>query len=191
MTYAAFMTAALALLLAPGPTNTLMGVAGAQAGLGRVMRLLPAELLGYLTAILPLAWLGAGVLEQWPVAAILLKLAAALWVMVLAVRLWGLPGGGTEAGAVGVRRIYVTTLLNPKALIFGLILLPAPGNAQFLPKLALFCLMVAGVALIWGSAGRLTQLGDNGGRRLLVVQRLASGWLALVSVMLVAGVIRA
>ena len=191
MTYAAFLTAALALLLAPGPTNTLMGVAGAQAGTGRVIRLIPAELLGYLTAILPLAWLGAGLPERWPVAAILLKLAAAAWVMILAVRLWGPPGGGADAGAVGARRIYVTTLLNPKALIFGLVLLPAPGEAQFLPKLGLFCLMVAGVALVWGTAGRLTQIGGNGDRRLLMVQRLASGWLALVSVMLIAGTIRA
>jgi hypothetical protein len=60
MTLAAFLTAVLGLLLTPGPTNTLMGLAGASAGLTRVARLLPAEILCYLTMILPLAFMGAG-----------------------------------------------------------------------------------------------------------------------------------
>jgi threonine/homoserine/homoserine lactone efflux protein len=91
MTLTAFLSAVLALLLAPGPTNTLMGLAGAQRGLRGVMRLLPAELFGYLTTILPLIYLGAEVLGQWPVAAVVLKIAAALWVMFLAINLWARP----------------------------------------------------------------------------------------------------
>lgn len=190
MTYMAFISAALALLFAPGPTNTLMGVAGAQGGLARVGRLIPAEILGYLTTILPLTWLGTRLLADWPAAAVLLKIAAALWVMVLAVKLWRLPGMDGDNGAVDARRIYITTMLNPKALIFGLVLLPAPADPQFLPKLALFGAMVTGVALVWGAVGRLTQIGEGGSRRLLLVQRLASTWLAIVSITLIAGVIR-
>jgi threonine/homoserine/homoserine lactone efflux protein len=185
VTLAAFLFAVLALLLAPGPTNTLMAVAGAQGGVGRAARLLPAELGGYLAAILPLAIVGAEVLERFPAAGVALKLAAAIWVMLLALRLWGI-GGAAAAAQVGARRVFVTTLLNPKAVIFALILLPPPADPQFLPRLALFCLTVACVALLWGAAGALTQ----GGGRIRVVERIASVWLALVSVTLVLGVVQ-
>ncbi len=191
MTAATFLSAILALLRAPGPTNTLMGLAGAQRGLRGVVRLLPAELFGYLTTILPLIYLGAEVLERWPVAAVVLKVAAALWVMFLAVNLWGRHSGTGAASDVTARRVYLTTMLNPKALIFGLVLLPAPQDPQFAPRLGLFCLMVMAVALVWGAAGRLTQKGSGDGRRLLIVRRIASVWLAIVSVMLMTGLIRA
>ncbi|RJK96226.1 hypothetical protein D3P05_24355, partial [Paracoccus siganidrum] len=79
--------------------------------------------------------------------------------------------------------------LNPKALIFGLVLLPGPEEAQFLPRLGLFLMMVVAVALVWGAAGAMSRMG--GGRRLHLVQRGASLWLALVSITLIAGVIRA
>ena len=191
MTYAAFCSAVLALLLAPGPTNTLMGLAGAQRGLRGVTRLLPAELAGYLTAIMPLVYLGAEALQHWPAAGNVLKITAALWVMFLAISLWGRSGGIETKSKVTARKIYVTTMLNPKALVFGLILLPAPADSQFGPKLGLFCLMVAAVALVWGMAGSLTRTEQSGGRRMLIVQRMASVWLASVAATLIAGVIRA
>jgi hypothetical protein len=50
--------------------------------------------------------------------------------------------------------------------------------------------MVAGIALLWGCVGRLTQSGAKGGTRLLWVQRLASIWLAIVSVTLISAVMR-
>lgn len=148
MTLAAFISAVLALLLAPGPTNTLTGLAGAQGGLARVLRLIPAELGGYLTTILPLALAGAELFGHWPAAAAALKLAAAVWVLFLAVRLWGVRSGEGQMALVDARRIYVTTMLNPKALIFGLVLLPAPQAAEFPARLAIFILLVAGAATL-------------------------------------------
>jgi threonine/homoserine/homoserine lactone efflux protein len=191
MTLATFVFAVLALLLAPGPTNTLMAVAGAERGVRHVLRLLPAELAGYLTTVLPLAYLGAQVIAAAPALAVALKLAAAIWVMVLAVRLWRATPGDAAAGGVGARRIYVTTLLNPKALVFGLALLPAPHDPEFALRLGLFCLMVSGAATLWGCAGALTRAGQGGARRLVFVRRLASAWLGFVSISLVVDVLRA
>jgi threonine/homoserine/homoserine lactone efflux protein len=54
--------AILALLLTPGPTNSLMLLAGAERGLLRASRLIPAELMGYLTTVVPLALVGQSVL---------------------------------------------------------------------------------------------------------------------------------
>lgn len=190
MTFDTFLFGIGALLLAPGPTNTLIGLAGARGGLRGVARLLPAELAGYLTTILPLVWLGQGTLAQWPVAAILLKLAAAAWVMVLAFRLWGAGGADGESGAVTARRVYVTTALNPKALVFGLVFLPGIADPAFTSRLATFCGMVVAVAILWGMAGKVLQAG-GGSDRLRLIQRVASVWLAVVAVTLVAGVVSA
>lgn len=189
MTFDTFLFGIGALLLAPGPTNTLMGLAGARSGQRGVVRLLPAELAGYLTMVLPLVWLGQGALAHWPVAAILLKLAAAAWVMVLAFRLWGADVGG-ESGAVTARRVYVTTALNPKALVFGLVLLPGVSDPAFAARLAVFCALVVAVAILWGMAGKLLQAG-GGSERLRLIQRVASVWLAVVAVTLVVGVVSA
>ena len=83
MSFAAFASAVLALLLSPGPTNVLMALAGAQGGWRRVLLFVPAALAGYLAVVVPLAWLGAEMLGRWPLLAVGLKLAAAGWVMVL------------------------------------------------------------------------------------------------------------
>ena len=186
----AFLSAVAALLLAPGPTNTLMGLAGAQRGLAGVARLLPAELLGYLTTVVPLAFAGSKLLQRWPESAAMLKVVAAAWVMILAVGLWGRGEGAGSLRQVGGWRVYLTTGLNPKALVFGLVLLPAPAGPDFVPRLALFCAMVAAVALAWGSAGTLARSGGDAGR-LTLVRRVASAWLAVVSVTLIAGVVQA
>ncbi|HQU69556.1 MAG TPA: hypothetical protein PLI43_15345 [Albidovulum sp.] len=190
MTFDTFLFAIGALLLAPGPTNTLIGLAGARSGLSGVVRLLPVELAGYLTTILPLVWLGQGLIQQWPLAAVLLKLAAAAWVMVLAFRLWAASGNPTDNAVVSAWRIYVTTALNPKALVFGLVLLPGASDPAFAARIAAFSGMVVGVAILWGMAGKLVQAGGGSGRFRLI-QRVASVWLAVVAVTLVAGVVSA
>lgn len=191
MTLAAFLSAVLGLLLTPGPTNTLVGLAGASAGFRRVLTLIPAEILGYLTAILPFAFLGHGLLAHYPLSAQAIKLAAAAWVMFLAIKLWGRVSLAQAGREFTPRRIYVTTLLNPKALIIGLVLLPPPAAPHFAGRLALFCLIAALVALVWGGAGAVARKGRATKGRIQVVQRAASVWLAMVSVMLVAGVLRA
>lgn len=190
MTFEAFIFGVGALLLAPGPTNTLMGLAGARSGPRGFVPLLPAELAGYLTTILPLVWLGQGTLSQWPLAAVLLKLAAAAWVMVLALRLWGAGGAAGGSEAVTARQVYVTTALNPKALVFGLVFLPGIPDPAFAARLATFSVMVVAVAILWGTAGKLVQAGGSADR-LRLIQRVASVWLAVVSVTLVAGVVSA
>lgn len=189
MSLTAFLSAVLALLLAPGPTNTLMGLAGVQRGLAGAARLMPAEILGYLTTILPLAVIGAGGLAHWPEAAVAIRAAAAAWVMILAFRLWGGRAGDTGGPDVTGRKVYVTTVLNPKALLFALVLLPQPADPQFAPRLALFCLMVAVVALVWAGAGHLAQGRSSGRPRL--VQRVASLWLGAVSLTLAASLFHA
>ncbi|MBZ9789977.1 hypothetical protein K9B32_07515 [Rhizobium sp. 3T7] len=150
MSYPAFISAVFIL---PGPTNTLMGLASARNRFCLVPRLLPAELLGYLTMILPLTWLGGALISRWPETALTLKAAAAIWVMYLATKLWVAENKDITDRSVTAGRIYVTTTLNPKALVFGLVLLPPPTAPDFLPKLAIFVALASIVAVIWGLIG--------------------------------------
>ncbi len=189
MTLPAFITAVLALLLAPGPTNTLMAVAGSQSGLARAARLIPAELVGYLTAILPLTLLGSRFFAEFPVAALILKFAAAVWVMFLAIKLWSRAQETDGMGTVSAGRVYLTTTLNPKALVVSFILLPPMNDPAFAPRLSAFCALVIAVALVWGSAGNLLS-GGKPGKRTQMVERIASVWLAAISVMLIVTVVK-
>jgi threonine/homoserine/homoserine lactone efflux protein len=175
--------AILALLLTPGPTNSLMLLAGAERGLLRAIRLIPAELAGYLTTVVPLALVGQSVLDAWPGLRTAVALAAAVWVALLALRLWRLPDGA-PAQAVGVRALLVTTALNPKALIFGLVLIPSPDRLA--GNLAVFAGLVVVVALFWSGLGATLLSGAPGQpRALFVLRRLASVFLAAMSVLLV------
>ncbi|MET3612766.1 threonine/homoserine/homoserine lactone efflux protein [Rhizobium aquaticum] len=189
MTLLAFITAVLALLLAPGPTNTLIGVAGSQSGIVRAARLIPAELAGYLTTIMPLTLLGSRFFSDFPIAALLLKSAAAIWVMYLAIKLWGRAQETEGMSAVTVGKVYMTTALNPKALVVSFILLPPIGDSAFMMRLAVFCALVIGVASIWASTGNLLS-GGKPGNRTRIVERVASVWLAAVSVMLIVTVLK-
>ncbi len=145
MSLSAFAFTVLFLLLTPGPTNTLLAVSGAARGLKASLPLIGAELGGYLTTILPLVFLAAPLLADQPLAALLIKLASTLWVLLLAARLWTRPPSTSKPGAVTAASVYGTTVLNPKALIIGLALIPAasPGSLetllQPLPYIAVFC----------------------------------------------------
>lgn len=83
-----------ALLLTPGPTNTLVAVAAAERGFLRALRLVPAELACYMAAVQPLPWAGPWLMARVPGAAQVITAAAALWFAVPAARLWQLPGPG-------------------------------------------------------------------------------------------------
>lgn len=153
-----------------------------------MLRLIPAEVAGYLTTVVPLAIVGAHVLDRIPSLALVVQLAAAAWVMTIAIRLWRTGESHETSSDVTGRQVFVTTMLNPKALVFGLVFIPAPGSPEFVPRLTLFCMMVVGAAVVWGLGGALAG-GLAGGSRLQLIQRVASVWLMVVSVTLAAGAI--
>ena len=177
--------ALLALLLTPGPTNTLMLLAGGEGGLRRVIRLLPVELAAYLAVILPLALLATGLAEHLAGLRPAIAVLAGLWVFYLAIRLWRPEPAATQTGSVTALRLGLTTLLNPKALIMGLVLLPAAGLSGATVVLLILC--IASVALLWGGAGALLRGRAAQTSALPLVRRAAAVWLAGLSLMLLAG----
>lgn len=176
--------AVLILLMTPGPTNSLILVAGAERGWLPAMRLIPAELSGYLLSVVPLTVVGAALLDGQDGLRSAVTLAAGAWVAVLAMKLWRVREAVPEGRSVGAHEILVTTALNPKALIFGLVLLPSPGRLGV--NLALFAALVVLVAALWAGVGAALRNGSGQPRALRVVRRLASVWLAGISLIMIA-----
>lgn len=190
MTIFAFLAAAFALLIAPGPTNTLMAVAAAQNGLRRSARLISAEIAGYLVIVLPLSYIGSQLFAVMPWLVIALEVGAAIWVMVLAVKLWRQPTNTARESSIGFRDVFVTTVMNPKGLVLGLVLLPPFGSHTYSLHLGGLILLVAVVAGIWGSMGALLQSPEHGPKRVRLLKRVASCWLAVVSITLATKAVR-
>lgn len=183
MTLVSFFLLVLGLLAAPGPTNALVALAAAQAGVRRTLQLIPVVLAGYLLVALPLAFVGTGIIAHWPLLATMVRLAAAAWVLMLAVRLWR-TGAQPGATAVTVRSLFVTTILNPKGMLIGLVLLPLPSSPLYTPALAVLAASIAGAVAAWALAGHLLGRAGGQGRGPMLVQRLGSAGLAAIGVAL-------
>lgn len=170
-----------ALLFAPGPTNALLALAGAEAGAMRSLRLLPLVIAAYAITVLPLAALGADLLNADHGLRSWVTLAAALWVAWMAYALWRRPGDATPVTPAGRGlQLFVTTLLNPKAFVIGLVLIPA--QPQQGTALAVFIAVLVVAATAWALLGAALHGRNAAGLPLL--RRVCAGWLGLVAVML-------
>jgi threonine/homoserine/homoserine lactone efflux protein len=161
-----FCIAVLTILATPGPTNTLLAISGASAGLRRSWILVAAELAGYVTAIL-IVGLVVGPFLSRPGPFVVIRVAITLYLAYLSIRLWRLPPPDLKtARSVGPRDVLVTTLLNPKASIFALAIIPMQNPSWPLYLLG-FCVMLLPMSLLWigiGSAmrrGMLTRSGTS------------------------------
>jgi hypothetical protein len=133
----------------------------------------------------PLTLVGAALLARYPGLQAGVTIAAVIWVAVLTFRLWRLSNAVTDAPSVGARALFVTTALNPKALIFGLVLLPSPDRLA--AKLVTFVALIVLVALAWAALGAALRGGGVGQPRALFwLRRLASVFPGVMSLMLAA-----
>ena len=167
-----FLLAVLTILGTPGPTNTLLATAGATAGMRVSLPLLGAELSGYLVAILLIRGVLSPVIASWPVAGTVLKVMVAAYVAWIAVRLWAKPAHLTTARRVSFPMVFVTTLLNPKAIVFALTVIPLTHPSLWMYFVAFSaCVLSAGFGwiAIGGAIGAAA-----GGARHLLVQRIAA-----------------
>lgn len=153
----AFTLAVLALLATPGPTNTLLAASGASVGISRSLRLVPAEIGGYLTTITLLTAIAAPLVATHALVAVGLKLAASLWLICCAKRIWTQPEPelGEREAVISVRQVFITTLINPKAMIFALVIIPPGSLTEIAPWLAGFSGLVIVVAMAWIGFGAI------------------------------------
>ena len=173
-----FALASLLLLFAPGPTNTLLFASAASAGFRRSASLPLAEIAGYLTAFVVLL-LGVGPLvRSAPVLAIALKLGCTGYLVFLSVTLWLQAGRGTTLREpIKPVRLYVATVINPKALVFAFLIVPFALDGQWLKALPYLVALVPMIALAgfsWIAAGDLLGSVAPGQSTREMIQRLCA-----------------
>ncbi len=150
-----FMAAVLALLVVPGPTNTLLAASGATIGIRGSLRLVPAELAAYTLSIGTLIAVLGPLMLRYPMLAAGAQLCVAAYLLAAAIRFWTCGTAGRE-GAVSAARVFLTTLINPKGLIFALAIFPHEALPQAFALFALICVPVAcGWIALGNSAARL------------------------------------
>lgn len=183
-----FMLAVVTVLGTPGPTNTLLATSGAITGIRASLSLLAGELAGYLVAITAYRIALEPMLSVWPLSDIALKIGAATYLIWMAARLWFrgplLDRPGTF---VSLPNLFVTTLLNPKALIFSAIILPKADPHLFLYFIA-FSASVIAIGLCWIIAGRAIGVAAGSGYGVLLPRVAATALVGFASVILMSSI---
>ena len=155
MSLASFALASLLVLVTPGPTNTILAASGAALGLRRAALLPAAEAIGYAVAISAFL-MAAEILAGVPAAMSIVKGIAALWLFFSAVRLWSRPVvPDMPAQGSAFMTVLLTTMLNPKALLVGTILIP--GMLPDRPAIGIAAFMTLSIlaGLGWTALGAL------------------------------------
>jgi threonine/homoserine/homoserine lactone efflux protein len=179
----------VAVLITPGPTNTLLASAGLRQGVRRSLPLIAAELAGYLVAISVWGRFLAQAAHALPWLPALLRVAAGTYIAWLAVDMWraavALPDSTEKAS--GTLRLFIATLLNPKALLFAGTIFPAAAFVlwpAYLLSMLIFACLLAPIALAWIAFGAALGSGKLGWLDPAKIQRGASVVLGVFSLTL-------
>ena len=153
-----FIAGVAVLLAVPGPTNTLLAAAGLRQGFAQSARMTGAELAGYLISIT----LWGRFLEQaaqafaWLPAVV--RVTASLYIAYLAVRMWRaartVPSAAQQM--IGMRALFIATLLNPKGILFASAIFPAAAFLSlpnYLTAMAIFAALLVPIGLLWVAFG--------------------------------------
>lgn len=154
MTSFLFVGLIAAILLTPGPTNTLLASSGIQIGMLKSSRLIPAEALGYLIAISLWGVLIGTVSQKLPILPTILKLFSASYILYLAIHLWRTANEAHCASQPTIRAhsLFIATLLNPKALLFASAVFPAQAWHElhvYMTHMLVFLLLIVPIAFFW------------------------------------------
>ena len=157
----AFAASVFALLSVPGPTNTLLATSGAARGVRGSLLLLPAELAGHSIAIGLWLVVVDPLAQRFEVIPTIAKLIAAAYLLWAAWRLWSSPPEGGGSQPVGPRRLFVATLLNPKAMILAFVIFPHGAVDTLGPYALVFVVLevTIGAGWIWLGHGMARMAG--------------------------------
>ncbi|WP_158047449.1 LysE family translocator [Skermanella pratensis] len=183
----AFVLAVIGLLATPGPTNTLLAASGATVGFRRSLPLILAEAAGYLCSILVLAAVLGPATQSWPLFDTALRVLCGTYLAYLAWRHWNAVLDGVEVQPVPFARVYVTTLLNPKALVLAFTVVPHLASGAFAAAVPYLTGLVGLIVLLagcWITIGACLTAGAAGPSRRRWVQRVSAGVLGLFAVII-------
>lgn len=176
-------------LITPGPTNTLLAAAGLRQGVRRAVPLIAAELAGYFVSISVWGHFLVQAAHALPWLPSLLRVASGVYIAYLAVAMWraaiALPDSAQQT--IGLRTLFVATLLNPKGLLFAGTIFPAAAFASgpaYLFSMTTFACLLVPIAFAWISFGAALGSGKLSWLNPVKVQRGASIVLGVFSLSL-------
>ncbi|MFL9911703.1 LysE family translocator [Paraburkholderia sp. RL17-337-BIB-A] len=179
----------IVVLITPGPTNTLLAAAGLRQGVRRSSPLIAAELAGYLVSISVWGHFLVQAARALPWLPSLLRVAAGVYIAYLAVDMWraavALPDSTQRS--IGMRTLFVATLVNPKGLLFAGTIFPAIAFAQvpaYATAMLMFACLLVPIALAWIAFGAALGSGKLGWLNPVKIQRGASIMLGVFSLSL-------
>lgn len=184
--FSLYLLALVTLLAVPGPTNTLLAVAGASGGFVRALPLLVAETAAYLISSGIMGLVVAPALAELHWLSVALKAAVVLYMLWLAFALWRYgPSGG--APQVTLQGVFIATLLNPKGLVLALAIVPwqAPGLWTYFAGLVA---TIGATGALWIAFGAALAAATK--RHAMLVPRLGSVALVGFAVLLIASIFR-
>ncbi|HRJ69611.1 MAG TPA: hypothetical protein PK812_08385, partial [Beijerinckiaceae bacterium] len=152
--------ATIALFAAPGPTNALLFAAGAGRGFARSLVLAGVVLAAYTLAVGSARLALEPLIASHDVAARALRLVLGLYVLWLALRLWRSTLNAAIPVAIDAGSLFLTTLLNPKALVLAFLLLP-PAGAALASALAVAVGAILVSSLLWIGLGHAEVVADD------------------------------
>jgi threonine/homoserine/homoserine lactone efflux protein len=155
--YIGFISEATLLLFVPGPTNTLLAARGALLGIPSALGGVLAETFGYALTITALRLFLEPITAHVPAIQVFVKVFCASYLIVVAYQLWMGEQKG-DRNSVSCGRIFVTTMINPKAFLFAFVILPKPTTdilrLNVVHGLILVAIMMVAGA-IWTTIGAL------------------------------------
>jgi len=159
-TQALFFVEVFGVLAMPGPTNSLLFVSGATRGLRAILHLPLAEVTAYLITISLLVFVVGPVAKDHAAVGQLLRVLCSIYLAQTALWLWRSAQPSVDAAhPINALRIFLTTLVNPKNLLFAFAIFPAPNTASDVTILsfASFSAICTVAGSGWVAAGALLQ----------------------------------
>ncbi|AYO53364.1 MULTISPECIES: LysE family translocator [Acinetobacter] len=153
-----FVGLVVTILLTPGPTNTLLASSGIQVGIRKSLGLIPAEALGYFISISLWGVIIGSVSKHFPSIPVILKLFSAGYILFLALKLWRTSDHveNFDQATIGIRELFIATLLNPKALLFASAIFPAfvwHNLSAYISHMLVFLMLIIPIAFFWTFIG--------------------------------------
>ncbi|KRB12944.1 LysE family translocator [Achromobacter sp. Root170] len=149
-----FVAGVAVILAMPGPTNTLLAAAGLRQGFRQSAPLTLAELAGYLISITVWGRFLGEAAQVLPWLPGVVRATSSLYIAWLAWRMWRAASAVPCAAqqVIGMRTLFVATLLNPKGILFASAIFPALAFqhlAAYLTAMGVFALLLVPIGLAW------------------------------------------
>lgn len=147
-----FFIGVFCILSTPGPTNTLLAASGLDHGVKRSVKLIPAEAIGYIISISFWGFFLLFISKESKELIFLIKIISALYIIFISIKIWIYSSSLDKVNNITPLNLVVSTILNPKGLIFASEVFPRQaweGMLNYIFYITCFLLILMPIAFLW------------------------------------------